>query len=58
MLHKILAVATLLLAVITAGCGLAIHFGWVGEIEPTPHILLGSLLVLTALSTAIAALVV
>jgi len=58
MVHKILAVATLLLAVVTAGCGLSIHFKWVGEMEPTPHIVLGALLVLLALATAIVALVI
>lgn len=41
MVLKALAIATLLLAVVATGCGLAIHFEWVGEIEPMPHIVLG-----------------
>jgi hypothetical protein len=53
---KILAIATLLLAVVATGCGLAIHFEWVGEIEPMPHIVLGALVVLLALATAVVAL--
>jgi len=57
MVHRILAVATFLLALITAGCGLAIHFKWVGEMEPRPHIVLGALLVLLTLAMAIAALI-
>ena len=56
MILKVLSVTTFLLAVVTAGCGLAIHYKWVGEVEPTPHILLGALLVLLTLATAIAAL--
>ena len=55
---KALSVATLLLAVVTAGCGLAIHFKWVGEVELLPHMVLGTLVVLLALATAVAAVVV
>ena len=58
MIVKVLSVATLLLAVVTAGCGLAIHFKWVGEVEPLPHMVLGTLVVLLALATAVAAVVV
>ncbi|MGY4707292.1 hypothetical protein ACVNPS_06005 [Candidatus Bipolaricaulota sp. J31] len=56
MIVKVLSVVTLLLAVITAGCGLAIHFKWVGKMEPRPHMVLGTLLVLSALATVAAAL--
>jgi len=57
MILKVLSVTTFLLALVTAGCGLAIHLKWVGEMEPRPHIVLGALLVLLTLATAIAALI-
>ena len=58
MLFKILAIATLAMAILTTGCGLAIHFGWAGEdVEATPHIVLGGIVVLLMLVTTIVALV-
>ena len=56
MLLKILTTANLLLALVTTGCGLAIHYKWVGEMEPTPQIVLGALAVLLALVTTVVAL--
>lgn len=53
---KILAVLTLIAALLAAGCGLSIHFGWVGEMEPTPHIILGGVLLVLVLATSITAL--
>jgi len=38
MILKVLSITTFLLAVVTAGCGLAIHLKWVGEMESRPHI--------------------
>ena len=58
MIVKVLSVATFLLAAVAAGCGLAIHFKWVGEAEALPHMVLGTLVVLLALATAVAAVVV
>jgi len=58
MIVKVLSVATFLLAAVAAGCGLATHFKWVGEVEPLPHMVLGTLVILLALATAVAAVVV
>jgi len=46
MLIKAIGIIAGVLANITSGCGLAIHKKWVGEMEPTPHIVLGSLVVI------------
>ena len=56
MFLKILAIATIVSAGIATGCGLAIHFKWVGKVEPTPHIVPGGLVFLLALATAVTAL--
>jgi len=37
---------------------IAIHFKWVGEVEPLPHMVLGTPVILLALATAVAAVVV
>ncbi|OAA29172.1 hypothetical protein AT15_04055 [Kosmotoga arenicorallina S304] len=41
MLLKVFSIITLILAVLSSGCGMAIRFRWVGEMDSTPHIILG-----------------
>ena len=45
MVVKVLGILMVVFAIITTGCGLAIHKKWVGEMEATAHIVLGSMLV-------------
>ena len=56
MLLKILGIGLVILVVITCGCGLAIHYKWVGEMKPTPHIVLGAMVLLTAIAVSVAAI--
>ncbi|MCJ7625722.1 MAG: hypothetical protein MUO76_19700 [Anaerolineaceae bacterium] len=56
MFLKIMAITTILIVLIASGCGLAIHNKWVGEMVPRPHIVLGGLVILFSLATAIAVL--
>lgn len=50
MLLKVFSIITLILAALSVGCGMAIHFRWVGEMDATPHIVLGFItLVLVAI---------
>jgi len=57
MIIKVLALVTLILGVITSGCGLAIHFKWVGEMEPTPHIVLTGILLISLIAELVLVMV-